>query len=85
MLTEAVTLAVLSRPGSALCRPQVQNLVAPRLLHAVKHAWNPLSRRQSAAVASVYRDLLVYLQPMDPLLQARSCYAAPRCYAHAMV
>ena len=57
----------------------MQNLVAPRLLHAVKHAWNPLNRRQSAAVASVHRDLLVYLQPTDPLLQVRSARAAPIC------
>ncbi len=69
-------LCWFSLPRS-LPQPQVQNLVAPRLLHAVKHAWNPLSRRQSAAVASVHRDLLVYLQPTDPLLQARRSRGSP--------
>ena len=45
--------------------------MARRALHAIEHAWNPLSARQSAAVAALLKDLQVYLAPEDPILQAR--------------
>ena len=50
---------------------QVQRIVARRALHAIEHAWNPLSGKQSAAVAALLKDLQVYLSPEDPILQAR--------------
>ena len=50
---------------------QVQRIVARRALHAIEHVWNPLSAKQSVAVAALLKDLQVYLLPDDPILQVR--------------
>eukprot|EP00884_Botryococcus_braunii_P016142 jgi/Botrbrau1/3210/Bobra.37_2s0040.1 len=59
-------------PGDAdedLIPRLVKELVLPVARHAVRACWNPFSRRQSAAVHDLIKDLLVYIPADDSRLQ----------------
>lgn len=65
-----------SDPDEELVPRLVTQLVLPLALHSLQHAWNPHSRRSTAAAKAVLEDLLVYVPPEDPKLQVSLGYHA---------
>ena len=67
-------MAASAGPGDAdeeLVPKLVRELVLPLAHHALRSVWNPASRRQTRAAAALVADLLVYVPPDDPKMQAR--------------
>lgn len=67
-------MAASAGPGDAdeeLVPKLVRELVLPLAHHALRGVWNPASRRQTRAAAALLADLLVYVPPDDPKMQAR--------------
>ncbi len=58
-----------SDPDEELVPRLVTQLVLPLAAHSLQHAWNPHSRRSTAAAKAMLEDLLIYVPPEDPKLQ----------------
>ena len=61
-----------SDPDEELVPRLVGQLVLPLAAHSLRHAWNPHSRRSTAAAKAMLEDLLIYVPPEEPKLQACS-------------
>ena len=69
-----------SDPDEELVPRLVSQLVLPLAAHSLQHAWNPHSRRSTAAAKALLEDLLIYVPPEEPKLQVLSltcCQAVP--------
>ena len=60
-----------SDPDEELIPRLVTQLVLPLAAHSLQHAWNPHSRRSTAAAKAMLEDLLIYVPPEEAKLQAR--------------
>lgn len=58
-----------SDPDEELVPRLVGQLVLPLAAHSLQHAWNPHSRRSTAAAKAMLEDLLIYVPPEEPKLQ----------------
>ncbi|DBA84127.1 TPA: hypothetical protein ACH3X1_006603 [Trebouxia sp. C0004] len=56
-------------PDEELVPRLVGQLVLPLAAHSLQHAWNPHSRRSTAAAKAMLEDLLIYVPPEEPKLQ----------------
>lgn len=65
-----------SDPDEELVPCLITQLVLPLAAHSLQHAWRPHSRRSTAAAKSMLEDLLIYVPPEEPKLQAclTSCH-----------
>ncbi len=61
-----------SDPDEELVPRLVAQLVLPLAAHSLQHAWNPHSRRSTAAAKAMLEDLLIYVPPEEPKLQVGS-------------
>ncbi len=68
-----------SDPDEELVPRLVGQLVLPLAAHSLQHAWNPHSRRSTAAAKAMLEDLLIYVPPEEPKLQVRSTPAMLAC------
>ncbi|KAL3131084.1 hypothetical protein ABBQ38_000395 [Trebouxia sp. C0009 RCD-2024] len=58
-----------SDPDEELIPRLVTQLVLPLAAHSLQHAWNPFSRRSTAAAKAMLEDLLIYVPPEEAKLQ----------------
>lgn len=58
-----------SDPDEELVPRLVAQLVLPLAAHSLQYAWNPHSRRSTAAAKAMLEDLLIYVPPEEPKLQ----------------
>ena len=68
---DAATSVGGSDPDEELVPRLVAQLVLPLAAHSLQHAWNPHSRRSTAAAKAMLEDLLIYVPPEEPKLQVR--------------
>lgn len=72
-----------SDPDEELIPRLVTQLVLPLAAHSLQHAWNPFSRRSTAAAKAMLEDLLIYVPPEEAKLQA--LLLCLPCMLHAYV
>lgn len=58
-------------PDADLIPRLVQDLVVPLARHALQHAWNPHSRKRTAAAVAVMEEMHVYVDAGSTQLQVR--------------
>ena len=66
---DASTSGSGSDPDEELVPRLVTQLVLPLAEHSLQYAWNPYSRRSTAAAKAMLEDLLIYVPPEEPKLQ----------------
>ena len=63
----------------------VQELALPLAMHAVRHVWNPFSRRSTKALAAVLEEMMVYAPADNPKLQASDTGWQSASMAHLLL
>ena len=71
----AMTMQMINQPEGVLGKGETNDSAA----HSLQHAWNPHSRRSTAAAKATLEDLLIYVPPEEPKLQVCSTSFGPFC------